>query len=312
MSPKGAGGCYGSAGARYPLARPLRFYNLNFGSQEVSPRSPGPGALVRCFARLHGGGRPARRPRAATPAASARRAAADRMPRAGSHKMAWPCCFSGRLPRSALPTSRSACPLARGPCGPGWRSVGMQPGAGLISRIWPRCRPIWPRSGAPFTRPTWMPSPPSGRPRRRSTRAGGSGGSCPRVHGFGPWRQEPVRSPLSDPGSRRPLATGLTTAFAPQGTRPFHLEGRCGRRSMRRASGLHPLCVVWKGVDVGNLARLREHLSVPIVEFELEAALGPWINGRPVAERPSYPLTAPYQFDIARTASGASEVGTLP
>jgi hypothetical protein len=73
---------------------------------------------------------------------------------------------------------------------------------------------------------------------------------------------------------RRPLATGLTTAFAPQGTRPFHLEGRCGRRSMRRASCLHPLCVVWKGVDVGNLARLREHLSVPIVEFDSKPPSG--------------------------------------
>ena len=47
MAPKGAGGCYGSAGARYPLARPLPFYDINFGSQEVSLRSRGPGALVR-------------------------------------------------------------------------------------------------------------------------------------------------------------------------------------------------------------------------------------------------------------------------
>jgi hypothetical protein len=111
---------------------------------------------------------------------------------------------------------------------------------------------------------------------------------------------------------RRPLATGLTTAFAPQGTRPFHLEGRCGRRSMRRASGLHPLCVVWKGVDVGNLARLREHLSVPIVEFDSKPPSGLGSMVGLLRSGLHTPLTAPYQFDIARTASGASEVGTLP
>jgi len=46
MAPKGAGGCYGSAGARYPLARPLHFYGIDLGSQG-SLRSPGLGALTR-------------------------------------------------------------------------------------------------------------------------------------------------------------------------------------------------------------------------------------------------------------------------
>jgi hypothetical protein len=79
-----------------------------------------------------------------------------------------------------------------------------------------------------------------------------------------------------------------------------------------RASGLHPLCVVWKGVDVGNLARLREHLSVPIVEFDSKPPSGLGSMVGLLRSGLHTPLTAPYQFDIARTASGASEVGTLP
>jgi hypothetical protein len=57
--------------------------------------------------------------------------------------------------------------------------------AAPIWRTWRPCRQCKQVPGASFMRPTWTPSPPPARSRRRSAKAARSGGASPKNLGFG-------------------------------------------------------------------------------------------------------------------------------